>query len=93
MLMIFEFRDFTPIEAFVLARDFERAEEMFDRHLRAHGGDPDMIMWRQWTLRTMAEPEKLHVREARALKRERLLIRHADERWVFVDPIGYLPNS
>ena len=88
MLMIFEFRDFTPIEAFVLARDFERAEEMFDRHLRAHGGDPDTIMWRQWKLREIGEPEHTHVREALAHKGEGLLIRDTDDRWVFVASDG-----
>ena len=41
MIRVFEMRDPTPIEAFVLARVSERAAELFEMHLTAHGGDPD----------------------------------------------------
>lgn len=88
MMIIFEFRDFTPIEAFVLAPDLERAEELFDLHLRMHGGDPDTIMWRQWLLDDLSGLEQSKVGEALALDREGLLICDRNERWVFITPVG-----
>ena len=34
-MLIFQMRDLTPIEALVLATDYDRASEMFEQHLRA----------------------------------------------------------
>ena len=87
-MIIFEFRDFTPIEAFVLAPNLDRAEELFDRHLQTHGGDPKTIMWRQWLIDDISKPEQLYVREALAIGRAGLLTTGGDGRWVFVTPIG-----
>ena len=87
-MVIFEFRDATPIEAFVLARDYDRASNLFEMHLAAHGGDPDAILFRPWPLQDLGEPEQCVVREALALDREGLLICDAQNRWVFVTPIG-----
>lgn len=87
-MVIFEFRDPTPIEAFVLASDYERAAEMFRLHLRAHGGDPDTLLYRQWPLEDLGEPEQRVVSEALAIDREGLLTCDAKNRWVFLIPLG-----
>jgi hypothetical protein len=87
-MVIFEFRDPTPIEAFVLASEYERAAEMFRLHLSAHGGDPDTLLYRQWPLDDLSEPEQSHVREALSLDREGLLTWDLEGRWVFVTPLG-----
>mgnify|MGYP001089099198 CR=1 FL=1 len=42
-MRIFQMRDLNEIEAFVLASDYDQASELFEQHLRAHGGDPDAI--------------------------------------------------
>ena len=87
-MVIFEFRDPTPIEAFVLALDFDRAAEHFEMHLKAHGGDPDTLLWREWSVENLGEPEEPFVREALALNREGLLTCNAEGRWVFITPLG-----
>ena len=87
-MVIFEFRDPTPIEAFVLASEYERAAKMFRLHLRAHGGDPDTLLYRAWPLENLGEPEQSNIREALSLDREGLLTWDADGRWVFVTPLG-----
>ena len=87
-MVIFEFRDTTPIEAFVLAKDYDRATNMFEMHLAAHGGDPDTLLFRAWPLKDLGEPEQRVVREALAFNREGLLTCDANNRWVFVTPLG-----
>ena len=87
-MVIFEFRDPTPIEAFVLALDCDRATEIFEMHLQAHDGDPDTLLWRSWLLGDLGEPEQSRVREALALNREGLLTCDAEGRWVFITPLG-----
>jgi hypothetical protein len=88
MLIIFEFRDPTPIEAFVLASDYDRASEMFRLHLLAHGGDPDTLLYRQWPLDYLGKLEQSNVREALALHREGLLTWDLEGRWIFATPLG-----
>ena len=88
MLIIFEFRDLTPIEAFVLASRYEPAAEIFRLHLLAKGGDPDALLYRQWPLRDLGEPEQSKIREALALQREGLLTWDTVGRWVFAIPLG-----
>ena len=88
MMRLFEFRDPTPIEAFVLAWEYDHAAEIFQLHLKAHGGDPDTLLWREWPLGDLGEPEQSIVREALALDREGLLTCDAAGRWVFVTPLG-----
>ena len=87
-MRIFQFRDPTPIEAYVLAPDYDRASEIFRFHLQAHGGDPDTLLWREWRLEGLDEPEQSRVREAFELSREGLLISDAVGLWVFVTPLG-----
>jgi hypothetical protein len=58
---VFEFRNLTPIEAFVLAADSDRATQLFELHLIAHGGRSDTLRWREWPLdqlEKLAEPEQ-----------------------------------
>lgn len=81
-------RDPTPIEAFVLARDSERAAELFKLHLIAHGGDPDTLLWREWSIDGSGEFEQPVVREAMELCREGLLTCDGEGRWAFVIPLG-----
>ena len=92
-MVIFEFRDPTPIEAFVLASDYDRAAAMFKLHLLAHGGDPDTLLYRQWSLDDLGEPEQSNVREALALDREGLLTWDEEGRWVFVTRLGDEPKT
>jgi len=87
-MRIFEFRDLTPIEAYVLARDYEAAKEIFQLHLKAHGGDPDTLLWREWPLEGLDEPEESPLRDALKLNREGLLSCDAAGLWSFVTPIG-----
>jgi hypothetical protein len=88
VIRVFEMRDPTPIEAFVLARDSERAAELFEMHLTAHGGDPDTLLWREWPLYDLGDSEQSIVREALSLHREGLLTCDAEGHWVFVTPLG-----
>ena len=85
-MLIFELRDMTPIEAFVLAPDQNRAIEIFKMHVAAHGGDPDSLLFRQWQLQDIGEPERCVVMEALALDREGLLSSDVGGRWAFVTP-------
>ena len=87
-MAIFEFRDPTPIEAFVLAADQDDATEVFEEYVLAHGGDPDTLLWREWQLDNLSEPEQSIIREALALNREGLVSCDAEGRWVFVTPLG-----
>ena len=87
-MRLFEFRDPTPIEAFVLALDCDRATEIFQMHLTAHGGDPDTLMWREWPEDDLGEPERSIISEVLALHREGLLTCDAKGLWVFVTPVG-----
>ena len=91
MNRVFEFRNLTPIEAFVLAADSDRATQLFELHLIAHGGRSDTLRWREWPLdqlEKLAEPEQSFVRDALALERDGVLARDAADRWVFVVPLG-----
>lgn len=78
----------TPIEAFVLAKDYDRATNLFEMHLTANGGDPDTLLFRPWPFEDLGEPEQCVVREALALDREGLLICDAQDHWVFVTPLA-----
>lgn len=85
---MFEFRDFGEIEAFVLAADQDDATELFEEHVLAHGGDPDSLLWREWPIGNLGEPEQTVIREAMGLGREGLLTCDAGGRWAFTTPIG-----
>ena len=87
-MLIFQMRDLTPIEALVLATDYDRASEMFEQHLRAHGGDPDALMFRGLDLKHLESAARKAVQEALGLAREGLVICDAADQWVFVMPLG-----
>jgi hypothetical protein len=85
---IFQMRDLTPIEALVLAIDYDRASELFGQHLRAHGGDPDALLYRELDRNHLENAAREAVDEALGLAREGLVICDAADRWVFVTPLG-----
>jgi hypothetical protein len=87
-LLIYQMRDLTPIEAFVLAPDYDRASGVFGQHLLAHGGDPDALLYRELDLQDLADAARNAVEEALSLGREGVVICDAAERWVFVTPLG-----
>ena len=87
-MRIFQMRDLTPIEAFVLAPDYDRGSALFAQHLRAHGGDPDAVLYREVELQHLDEPANDAVYEALGLGREGLVTCDAHGQWVFVLPLG-----
>jgi hypothetical protein len=87
-LLIFQMRDLTPIEAIVLAIDYDRASELFGQHLRAHGGDPDALLYRELDLEHLEDAAREAVHEALGLAREGLVTCDAADQWVFVMPLG-----
>lgn len=87
-MLIFQMRDLTPIEALILATDYDRASEMFEQHLRAHGGDPDALMFRELDLKHLESAARKAVQEALGLAREGLVICDAADQWIFVMPLG-----
>lgn len=88
MMRIFQMRDLTPIEAFVLAADYDRASELFEGHLRAHGGDPDAVLYREVELVHLDEPANDAVYEALDIGWEGLVTCDAVGRWAFTTPLG-----
>jgi hypothetical protein len=88
MMRIFQMRDLTPIEAFVLATHYDRASELFELHLRAHGGDPDAVLYRDLELQHLEEPASGAVNEALERDREGLVTCDANGQWAFVAPLG-----
>ena len=88
MMRIFEFRDPTPIEALVIASDEEAASAIFQMYLRAHGGDPDTLLFRQLQMLHLQDLAAEAVGEALDLGREGLIICDAADQWVFVVPLG-----
>jgi hypothetical protein len=87
-MRLFQMRDLTPIEAFVLASDYDRASELFENHLRAHGGDPDAVLYREVELQHLDEPATDAVYEALELDYEGLVTCDAKGQWAFVAPLG-----
>jgi hypothetical protein len=92
VLRIFEMRDLTPIEAIVLARDYDRAQELFEQHLLTHGGDPDALLYREVGLAHLNEPANDAVHEALDIGWEGLVTCDANGRWSFVTPLGFHRN-
>jgi hypothetical protein len=92
-LLVFQMRDMTPIEAFVLAGNCDRAHELFEEHLRAHGGDPDTLLYREVGLQHLEDEAEPAVREALGLAREGLVVCDAAGRWAFVMPLGDWPHA
>ena len=87
-MRIFQMRDFNEIEAFVLAADYDRASEIFEQHLQAHGGDPEAVLYRELELRHLDEPANDAVYEALDLDRDGLVLCDASGHWAFVTPLG-----
>ena len=87
-MRIFQMRDLTPIEAFVLATDCDRASELFEQHLRAHDGDPDAVLYREVELTHLDEPANDAVYEALDIGWEGVVTCDAVGRWAFVAPLG-----
>lgn len=90
-MRVFEFRDVSPsdaIEALVVAANEEAATAIFQMYLRAHGGDPDTLLWRELSMHLLQDLAAAAVREAFQLGREGLVICDAQEQWVFVVPLG-----
>ena len=87
-MCVWQFRDLSGIEALVLAADYERAAQLFEGHLRAHGGDADSLLWRELALDHLQDEAEAAVREALGLGREGLVSCDAANQWVFVVPLG-----
>ena len=88
MRRLFEFRDPTPIEGFVLAEDYEHAVELFQLYLLTLGGDPDTLLWREWTLDDLEGAPRSAVNAALEIDRDGLATGNAYGRWVFITPLG-----
>ena len=93
MMGLFEFRDPTPIEAFVIAKDTDRALAMFKLYLETNGGDPDTVLWRERDLEDLDEAQQLALEEAATIHREGLVIVDASGRWVLLIPLGGQSNQ
>jgi hypothetical protein len=87
-MRIYQYRDMTDIEAFVLASEQERAAELFERHLRAHGGDPDALMFRELQEAHLNGPERSAVLQALDFDHEGLVSSDAGGQWVFLVPLA-----
>ena len=87
-MRIFQMRDLTQIEAFVLATDYDRASELFEHYLQAQGGDPDAVLYREVALEHLDEPANDAVYEALDFAHEGLVTCDADQKWAFVAPLG-----
>lgn len=87
-MRIFQMRDLDEIEAFVLASDYDRASALFEQHLRAHGGDPDAVLYRELELQHLDEPANDALYEALELDREGLVTCDAHGQWAFVAHLG-----
>lgn len=88
MMYIFQFRDLSEREAFVLAADAGRGTAIFKCHLAANGGDPDSIMWRGRDWDDLEDGEQAVIGEAFGFEREGLLSCDVAGRWVFIIPLG-----
>ena len=87
-MRLFQFRDLTEIEAFVIAAECERATEIFQLYLRARGGDPDALMWRDLQSDDLEPMERSAVTDAVATDREGLVVSDTAGGWVFIIPVG-----
>lgn len=87
-MRIFQMRDLTPIEAFVIAADYDRAQELFGEHLQTHGGDADAILYREMELEQLDEPANDAVYEALDFGCEGWVTCDAQGQWTFITPLG-----
>lgn len=87
MMRLFEFRDSTPIEAFVISKDVDRALAMFKLYLETNGGDPATLLWRERDFDDLDEAQQLALADAATIDREGLVIVDGSGRWVFLVPL------
>ena len=87
MTSLFEFRDSTPIEAFVISKDVDRALAMFKLYLETNGGDPATLLWRERDFDDLDEAQQLALADAATIDREGLVIVDGSGRWVFLVPL------
>lgn len=92
-MRLFEFRDPTPIEAYVLAVDQDDATELFEEYVLVHGGDPDTLLWRELGINHLFDPLKAVVQDALSIGREGLVVGAGADRWVFVVPLSGVVTS
>ena len=92
MMGLFEFRDPKPVEAFVIAKDTDRALAMFKLYLETNGGDPNTVLWRERDLEDLDEAQQLALEEAATIHREGLVIVDGSGRWDFHVPLGDQSN-
>jgi DNA-binding GntR family transcriptional regulator len=86
---IWQFRGVgTEIEALVLAGDYERARELFQAHLRVHGGDPDTLLFRELEMHHLEEHAEVAVREALVTDRDGLVMHDDNRGWLFIIPLS-----
>jgi hypothetical protein len=87
-MRLFDFRDTGGLSAVVLAADPDDATEIFEEYVFAEGGDPDSLLWREITIADLQDDPLLAVfRNAMQLDRQGLVVRQAEDRWVFIIPL------
>lgn len=91
VMHIFQMKGLTSIEAFVLASDYDRASELFEWHLRAHGRGPGVTLYREVALQHLDEPANDAVHKALDIGWEGLVTCDPNGRWAFVTPLGSNP--
>lgn len=78
----------TEIEALVLATDYDPARELFQGHLRVHGGDPDTLLFRQLKMQHLEQDVAVAVREALSIERDGLVTHDEVRGRLFITPLG-----
>ena len=88
MNLVFEMVDESNIEAFFLASSYDRAVELFNEHVEAHGGEPDDFFYRGWAVQDLVDPELTFVTKALEVDAEGLLVSNEVGYWTLVVPLG-----
>jgi hypothetical protein len=84
-MRLFDFRDTGGLSAVVLAADPDDATEIFEEYVFVEGGDFDSLLWREITIADLQDGPLLAVfRNAMQLDRQGLVVRQAEDRWVFI---------
>jgi hypothetical protein len=83
----------SEIEAFVLAQDYDFARELFQAHLRVHGGDPDTLLFRELEIDHLEHAAAVVVREALTIDRDGLVIDDDIRGWLFITPLDRSSES
>ena len=90
MLRIFQFRDPTPIEAYVLAPDADDATELFEEYVLRRSGDPDTLLFRGIRLDYLEDDAAAAaaVQEALGVGRKGLVVNESEGVWTLIVPLG-----